>query len=197
MSNDPIASAYRRTWWALVLRGLLGVALGAIILWRPIDAVAAFALVIAIWALFSGIVQIVHALELRQLWSQWWVLLIGGLVSAGFGVAAIYYYPALSLAFAVGWAAWWLLITGGFAMYIAFQEKQLGVSWGWTMVAGLAGIVAGVLALVSPPTTLAAIMGIIAGFAIVSGVAFLVGANRLAAAKREVTGVFGQHTAVS
>jgi uncharacterized membrane protein HdeD (DUF308 family) len=195
MSRDPIESAYRRTWWALVLRGLLGVTFGAIILWRPIDAVAAFALVIAIWALFGGIVQIVHAFDLRGLWSQWWVMLLSGLVSAGFGVAAVYYYPALSLAFAVVWTAWWLLLTGGFAIYLAVQERRLGVPWVWTMITGIAGIVTGVLALVSPPATLAAIMGLIAGFAIVSGVALLIGAYRLAAAQREVASALGSDAA--
>jgi uncharacterized membrane protein HdeD (DUF308 family) len=190
MTRNPLESAYRHTWWALTLRGLLGVALGAIILWRPIEAVAAFALVIAVWALFGGIVQIVQAFDLRQLWSQWWVMALGGLVSAGFGVAAIRYYPALSLAFAVGWTAWWLLLTGGLAIYLAIQERQLGVPWAWTMVSGIAGIATGILALVSPPATLAAIMGLVAGFAIVSGVALLVGAYRLAAAKREVAGAF-------
>jgi uncharacterized membrane protein HdeD (DUF308 family) len=195
MSRDPIEFAYRRTWWALVLRGLLGVALGVIILWRPIDAVAAFALVIAFWALFSGIVQIVHALDVRRLWPQWWVMLLSGLVSAGFGVAAIYYYPALSLAFAVAWTAWWLLLTGGLGIYLAVQERRLGVPWRWTMTAGIAGVVTGVLALVSPPATLAAIMGLIAGFAIVSGVALLIGAYRLAGAKREVANALGPDTA--
>jgi uncharacterized membrane protein HdeD (DUF308 family) len=178
-----------------MLRGLLGVALGVIILWRPIDAVAAFALVIAFWALFTGIVQIVHAFDLRSLWEHWWVMLLSGLVSVGFGVAAIYYYPALSLAFAVVWTAWWLLAGGVLGIYLAVQERKLGVSWGWTMVAGIAGIVAGVVALVSPPATLAAIMGLIAGFAIVRGVALLIGANRLAAAKREVANALGPDAA--
>lgn len=197
MTRDPLKSAYHRTWWALFLRGLLGIALGVIILWRPFDAVAAFAIVIAIWALFGGIIQIVHAIELRPVWSHWWVLLLAGLVSAGFGVAAIRYYPTLSLAFAVAWTSWWLLLTGILGIYIAIQEKKLGASWGWTMVAGLAGVVAGVLALVSPPATLAAIMGLVAGFALVSGVAFLVGAFRLAAAKREFVSALGADSATS
>ena len=67
MASDLIQSAYRRTWWALVLRGIFGIALGAIILWRPIESIASFALVIAIWAFFSGVVQIVHAIDLLSL----------------------------------------------------------------------------------------------------------------------------------
>jgi uncharacterized membrane protein HdeD (DUF308 family) len=187
MASDPIQSAYRRTWWALVLRGLLALALGALILWRPMESVASFALVIAIWALFSGIVQIVHAFDLRPLFDKWWVMLLGGLVSAIFGLAALYYYPGLSLAYAVVWATWWLFLTGGLAIYAAVQERSLNMAWGWTFTFGLVSIVAGVLAIMNPPTTVAAIMGLIAGFAIVSGVVLLIGAFKLTSAKQDIT----------
>jgi uncharacterized membrane protein HdeD (DUF308 family) len=187
MAPDLIQSAYRRTWRALVLRGLLALALGVFILWRPLDSIASFALVIAIWALFSGIVQIVHAFDLRPLYDKWWVGLLGGLVSVIFGLAALYYYPLLSLTFAVVWATWWLCLSGGLAIYAAVQERRLNVSWGWTLTFGIVSIVVGVLAIMNPPTTLVAIMGLIAGFAMVSGVVLLIGAFRLRSAKQELT----------
>jgi uncharacterized membrane protein HdeD (DUF308 family) len=187
MASDLIQSAYRRAWWALLLRGLLALALGVFILWRPLDSIASFALVIAIWALFTGIVQMVHAFELRQVFQQWWILLLSGLVSAVFGVAALYYYPGLSLAFAVVWAAWWLFLTGGLAIYASIVERRLGVSWGWTLAFGILSVLAGVFAFMSPPVTLAAIMGLISGFAIVSGIVLLVGAFRLSSVKQEVS----------
>jgi uncharacterized membrane protein HdeD (DUF308 family) len=188
MASDVIRTAYRRTWWALVVRGLLGITIGIYILWRPLDSIASFALVIALWALFSGIVQIVHAIELRSVFSHWWVLLLSGLVGAAFGVAALKYYPGLSLAFAIVWATWWLFLTGALAIYAAMVERQLGLSWGWTLALGILTVVAGVFALMAPPATLAAIMGLIAGFALVSGVVLLLGAFKLSSAKAEITG---------
>ena len=181
MASDLIRAAYRRTWWALVVRGVLAIAVAVLIFWRPLDSVAAFALVIALWALFIGIVQIVHAFELRSMLAQWWVLLLSGLVSAAFGGAALYYYPGLSLTFAVVWVTWWLLLTGGFAIYAAVVERSVGLSWGWTLAFGIVSIVTGVLAIMNPPATLAAIMGLIAGFALVSGVVLLIGAFKLSA----------------
>ena len=188
MAKDLIQTAYRRTWWSLVLRGVFGIALGALILWRPIESIATLAVVIAIWALFSGVVQIVHAFEVRAVFPQWWVLLLGGLVGVLFGIAAFYYYPGLSLAFTVAWTAWWLLLTGGFAVYVAMQERQLELPWGWTLVYGIAAIVTSALAFMNPPVTLVAIIGLIGGFAIVGGVVLLVGAYRLASVKNAVIG---------
>jgi uncharacterized membrane protein HdeD (DUF308 family) len=38
--------------------------------------IVSFALVIALWALFSGIVQIVHGFDLRALYDKWWLLVL-------------------------------------------------------------------------------------------------------------------------
>ncbi|HTR19712.1 MAG TPA: DUF308 domain-containing protein [Gemmatimonadales bacterium] len=179
---DDLKKAYHRAWWALILRGLLGLAVGIFILCRPLDSVAAFALLIAFWAIFTGIVDIVHAIELSSVMKHWWVVLLSGLVGVGFGVAALYYFPGLSLAFVVVWVAWWLLLTGILAIYGAVRLKAAGLQWGWPAAFGVLGVVAGVFALASPPATLAAVMGLIAGFAIVSGIALIIGAFKLRSA---------------
>jgi uncharacterized membrane protein HdeD (DUF308 family) len=186
MASDMIQSTYRRIWWSLVLRGLFAIAIGVLIIMKPLDSIAAFALVIAIWALFTGIVQIVHAFDLRTVIDHWWVMLLSGLVGVAFGIAALYYYPALSLTFAVVWFAWWLLATGALAIYLAIQQRQLGVEWGWTLTFGIASVATAVLAFMYMPSTLAAIMGLIAGFAIVAGVVLVIGAFRLSSVRADV-----------
>lgn len=191
MASDLIRTAYRRTWWALVLRGLLGVAVGLLIIARPLDSIASFALVIALWSMFVGIVQVVRAFELRTAVDQWWVLLLSGLISAAFGVAALFYYPGLSLAFAVVWTTWWLILTGAIAVGAAVWERRVGLSWGWSLGFGILSIAAGALAIMNPPATLAAIMGLIAAFALISGVVLLIGAFRLSAAKAAITEALG------
>lgn len=179
---DEVKRMYRVTWWALFLRGLLGIAVGVLVLARPLESVAALALVIAFWALFSGFTTTVHAFELRQVAPHWWVLLLSGLAGIGFGVAAMMYYPGLSLTFAVVLTSWWLLITGALGIWAAVMERNLGAPWGWTAAFGVLGVVAGVFALAAPPATLAAILGLIAAYALISGVAFTAGAFKLRAA---------------
>lgn len=176
---DEVKRMYRVTWWALFLRGLLGIAVGVLVFARPMESVGALAIVIAFWALFSGFTMTMQAFELRQVAPHWWVLLLSGLVAIGFGVAAIYNYPGLSLTFAVVLTSWWLLLTGALGIGAAVMEKNLGVPWGWTAVFGVLAIAAGVFALVAPPVTLAAIMGLIAAYALISGVAFIAAAVKL------------------
>jgi len=186
MLTDTLKQAFRRTWWALVIRGVLALALGIFILARPFDSIAAFALVIAIWALVGGITEIVHAIDLKPLFSSWWVLLLSGLVSAAFGIAALYYYPDLSLAFAVTWVSFWLALTGILSITVSVNQKRAGLPWGWVFTFGVVSVVASIAAWISPPTTLAAIMGLISGFAIISGIVLLIGAFRLKSMEEEI-----------
>ena len=176
---DDVKRLFHRAWWALLLRGLLALAVGVLILARPMDSVAAFAFVIAFWALFSGFVSIVHAIELRSMLKYWWVLFLSGLVGVAFGMAALYYYPTLSLSFAVALVAWWLMLTGIFGIFAAVQERGMGLPWGWSAAFGVVSVFASVFALLAPPVTLAAIMGLIAGFSIVSGVVLVAGAVKV------------------
>ena len=194
MINEEIVGAYRRTKWGLLLRGIVGIAIGVLIFARPMESVEAFALVIAVWALIDGIVNIVRAFDLRPVVPHWWVLLLAGLVSGAFGAAALYYYPALSLAFAVVWSAWWLISAGVLGIYAAMQERRLKLSWGWTMTFGIVALAFGLLAILNPGITLSALMGMIAAFGIVGGVVMLVGAGKMQRFERQVDRTIDERT---
>jgi uncharacterized membrane protein HdeD (DUF308 family) len=66
MIGDDIRTAYHHAKWAVALRGLFAITVGIVILWRPIDSIAALALVIALWAFIDGFVNIVRSFQVRQ-----------------------------------------------------------------------------------------------------------------------------------
>jgi uncharacterized membrane protein HdeD (DUF308 family) len=179
MQSELGHQMYQRVRWSLVLRGLVWLALGILIFVRPLASVAALALVIAIWAIVSGISQIVQAVEMRAAIVHWWLMLVSGVISVAFGIAALRFYPGLSLAFAVIWTAYWFVLTGVIAISVSLQERRIGVPWGWTGFFGVASVLAGLYAFFFPPATLAVIMGLLAGVAIVGGCAQLFGAYAL------------------
>jgi uncharacterized membrane protein HdeD (DUF308 family) len=191
VAQPLIQSTLNRAWWGIVLRGIVAIALGVFIIARPLESVAAFALVIAVWALIDGITNIVHAFDVRPYVKQWWLMLVGGIISLVFGVLALYDYPVLSLAFAVIWVSWWLLLSGFVGIYIAVLQRSAHLPWGWTMALGVLSVVAGVYALMYQPATLAAIMGLIAAFGIVGGIFLLIGATRLKSAQHDVRSALG------
>ncbi len=188
MITDDIVTAYRRGKWALIIRGLIAIAVGVVIVARPLESVAAFALVVAIWALFEGIVNIVRAFELKSVTTHWWVMLLSGIISGAFGVAAIYYYPVLSLTFAVLWTAWWLITSGVVGIYASVQEKKLDLPWGWTLTFGIVSLAGGVVAFFYPGMTLVALMGMLSAFGIISGIVMLIAAAKLQSFEHHVHG---------
>src|ERR1700692_1647678 len=101
MAQTPIGRAVHGVWWVLIIRGLLAVTIGILILARPMESFPAFRFLIALWALMQGIWAVAHAFELRSIAPHWWILLLSGFISVAFGIAALYYYPGLSLGFAV------------------------------------------------------------------------------------------------
>jgi uncharacterized membrane protein HdeD (DUF308 family) len=194
MITDEIKAQYHRTKWALVLRGVFSLAVGILILTRPLASVAAFALVIALWAFSDGIVRIVYAFDLRAVAPHWWALLLTGVVSVLFGAAAIYYYPGLSLGFVVALTAFWLIAGGVLGGYIAIQERSAGISWGWTMALAVLAVVGGALAFMYPGITLAWLLGLIAAFALIGGVVTLMGAWRLQSFEHTLSGAMHGQT---
>ncbi|HZS58790.1 MAG TPA: DUF308 domain-containing protein [Gemmatimonadaceae bacterium] len=187
MASDLLHHLYGRARWTLLLRGLLALAVGILIIVRPMDSVAAFALLIAFWAIFIGISQIVESIEARAILPHWWLLLLSGVISLVFGICALYYYPGLSLTFAVVWVSYWLLLTGAIGIYSAIVERRMNAPWGWTLFFGIIGVIAGIYAIMVPPATLAAIISLISAFAIVWGIALLAAFFWLGSAKARLT----------
>jgi uncharacterized membrane protein HdeD (DUF308 family) len=188
---DAVHHLYSRARWAVLLRGLIALAVGILVLVRPLESVAAFALLVAVWAMVIGITQIVDSIEARAILPHWWLLLLSGIISLVFGIAAVYYYPALSLTFAVIWVSYWLLVTGVVGIYASIMERRMSAPWGWTLAFGIISVLAGIYAIMAPPVTLAAIMGLIAGFAIVIGIASLAAFFWLGSAHARLTNATG------
>jgi uncharacterized membrane protein HdeD (DUF308 family) len=91
------------TWW-LVLVGLLGIAAGIVTFVLPGMTAMVLILLIGIWAIAHGIVEIVAAIQLRKEIDNEWSLILAGLLSVGFGVLVVIApgAGALGLVWAIG-----------------------------------------------------------------------------------------------
>jgi len=76
----------RENWWVLLLQGLLGIGVGVLTLFNPAVTALALLFYIAIWAIATGVLEIVTAIRLRKELEGEWVLVLAGLASVAFGV---------------------------------------------------------------------------------------------------------------
>lgn len=79
----------QENWWVLLLAGLAGMALGILTFFNPGLTALALLFYIAIWAIATGLLQIVAAIRLRkEIEGEFWMGL-GGLASVVFGMLLV------------------------------------------------------------------------------------------------------------
>jgi uncharacterized membrane protein HdeD (DUF308 family) len=109
---------------ANVVVGLLSIAAGvAIIVW-PGPGVVAVAIFLGAWLIVSGTLAIAGALAARRLWSEWWLLLILGLLEIPLGVLALA-NPGATLAALITVAGIWAVAIGVMRIVLGFELRSL------------------------------------------------------------------------
>lgn len=110
-------------WW-LALTGIAGLAAGALAFLWPGATGLVLLTFLAVWAIFTGIMQIIGAIALRKVIEGEWFLVLGGLLSVGFG-ALLLAQPrigAVVLAWTIGWFA---LLFGVAQIALALRLRKL------------------------------------------------------------------------
>lgn len=104
-------------WWAVLLQGIVGIIIGlATFFWPSITAIGLYSFIGA-WAIITGLLEIVSAIQYRQVIADEWTLVVGGVFSIIFGVL-MFVFP---LAGAVSLA--WLVSV--YAIAFGFSETVL------------------------------------------------------------------------
>jgi uncharacterized membrane protein HdeD (DUF308 family) len=105
-----------------IARGVVGIAAGVIAFAMPDITAYALLLVIAAWAIVSGVIELIAAYQLRDVIRGEWLLALDGVVAVLFGVALIVFpgAGALAVVWLIGAFA---IVSGAILLAIAFRLR--------------------------------------------------------------------------
>jgi uncharacterized membrane protein HdeD (DUF308 family) len=89
MSPNPLSTILHRTWWVLLLRGLVAIAFGVLTWAQPAVSLAALVLTFGAFTFVDGLLGVYSAIQGRDQMRHWWVLLLWGLAGVVVGVLTV------------------------------------------------------------------------------------------------------------
>lgn len=170
-----------RSWWVLLVYGILGVIFGLFALARPLAAATAMVWAIGVLALAEGVVSLFAAFSGKVAVSKGWVLLYA-VLSIVFGIMAVVNPVSMAGALLLFIAAW-LIVAGIYRIIFAIRVRQ-EIKGEWLIaLSGALSIALGILFVISPLTGLVVTAWWIGAGALIYGVLQIIAAFKLRALK--------------
>ena len=147
-------------WWLILLTGLLSVVVGIVILAKPGDSLETMAVIVGVFVLIDGILELATSL-MHSTQNRGMVALLG-VLSAIVGVLLIR-HPVGGVTFVTLLIGIWLIAVGVIRFAAAFDVDE---HRGWSMIAGVIALIAGI-AIISDPDIGFATLALLVGLAFI------------------------------
>ena len=112
-------------WPALIFEGIASIVAGVLTLVLPGMSALVLVMVIAAWAVVTGISAIASAIRLRKQIRREWLLALSGLLSVALGVL-LFIHPAAGALAMVFWIGAYAIVFGGVLLVLAFRLRAWG-----------------------------------------------------------------------
>ncbi len=172
-------------WWALLVRGVLGILFGVVALTQPEATLSALVVAWGFYALISGIVAVVAAVSGAPTGPRWVLALEGAI---GIAAAAVtFLQPRLTAAILLFLIASWAVVGGALLVAAAFRlRKEISGEY-WLGLTGLISVAFGALLFAQPNAGAMAVVWLIGVYAITFGILWCAFALRMHSVKKRQT----------
>jgi uncharacterized membrane protein HdeD (DUF308 family) len=173
------------SWDMFLVRGILAILFGIATLLMPAITLVVLVVLFGAYALVDGVVLSILAFKNREQDSNWWLMLLTGLVSMGAGVVT-FVWPGITTVSLFYVIVAWAIVTGIAEVIYAIQfRKEIEGEW-LLLVDGILSIGFGILLMLQPVPGALTILWLIGVYAIAYGVMLVVLAFRLRSLESQV-----------
>ncbi len=176
---DPMIAMLARNWWAIAIRGIVGILFGLVALFLPGATMLSLVLIFAAYIFVDGVFGIISAVRAAGQGERWGLLLLEGIVDIAVAAIAVL-WPGITVVAFVWLVAIWAILTGALMLWAAFRLDTDGGRW-WLVFGGVVSLAYGVLLIVAPMIGALVLTWWLGAYALIFGVALLVLAFKLKA----------------
>jgi uncharacterized membrane protein HdeD (DUF308 family) len=176
---EAMIGVLAKNWWAVGIRGVIGILFGLVALFLPGATMLSLVLVFAAYAFVDGVFAIVSAVRAARERERWGYLLLEGIVDIAAAAVAVF-WPGITVVAFVFVVAFWAIFTGVLELMAAFRLDFID-GRGWLIFGGIVSVLYGVLLIVAPMIGAVVLTWWLGAYALVFGVCLVVLAFKLRA----------------
>jgi uncharacterized membrane protein HdeD (DUF308 family) len=166
-TTDPFV-ALSANWWAVALRGVVGIVIGLLAFFLPLSTLTALVWLFGVYAFLDGVFNLL-SLWRRPRARPWWALLLEGIAGVAAGVIS-FVWPGITALALVYLIAAWALITGALEIVAAVRlRKEIEGEWLLALSGVFSLLLGGLLAMFPRPGAIG-LVWFLGAYAIVFGV---------------------------
>lgn len=173
MSFTTTQQTGRNYWLVLLARGIVAILFGIVALVWPSWTILVLIYAFGAYALIDGVMAVVNSIQDRSVSSNWWLLLIHGIVGIIIGLL-VFFWPGLTAIVLFTLIGIWAIVIGIFELLAAFMLPG-GIGLGWSSVlGGILAIILGLIFIRHPVASMLSLVWVLGIFAIAYGLVQLV-----------------------
>jgi uncharacterized membrane protein HdeD (DUF308 family) len=178
MAMPRVTQPLTSNWWALALRGVLGILLGLVALTRPGVTLAAIILVVGAYMFVDGVVAIMASLRGMRAGDRWGWMLVEGIIGIVAGII-VFRTPATAAIVLVWLVAFWAIMHGAAEIGAGIRLRKMIENEWLLILAGVLSLVLGILILMRPGLGVLLLVTWIGVYALFAGIVTLMLAFRV------------------
>ena len=118
--TQRFVATFTRNWWAIALRGVLGIVLGIVAIVLPAVTIASLVLLLGAYFLLDGIFALISGFRAVRHDERWWPFFLEGLLDL-LAAAIAFLFPVATILALVALVAAWSILTGAVMLYGALR----------------------------------------------------------------------------